>query len=239
MKQRVPINIDNIIPSSIDVFKHQGIPEEADIPDHIINLFDEAVSVFKKLNIKPLGIVKEITIKKFDIIYEGEGKNEEQTPLENIYPEADNLALFALTLGNEISDAINDLLDINDFAPGTMLDSVASIAADKSVEVLETIYFNGLTERNLKKKDSLVLGYSPGYCGWHLSGQKKLFQYLNPKEIGITINESFLMSPLKSVSGVLVHGFKEIHKFDPAFNFCSDCKDQTCYDRMERIYSNG
>ena len=235
MKQRVAINLDDIIPSSIDVFKHQGIPEETDIPDHIINLFDEAVSVFKELNIKPVGIIKEIAINEFDNIYEGEGINEDQTPLENIYPQADNLALFALTLGSEIVDAINDLLNQNEFAPGTMLDSVASLAADKSVEVLENFLFSNPTERNLTTNDSIVLGYSPGYCGWHLSGQKKLFQNLNPEEIGITINESYLMSPLKSVSGVLVHGDKEIHKFDPAFNFCSDCKDQTCYDRMERI----
>jgi hypothetical protein len=235
----VKINIDDIIPSSIDVFKHQGIPDEADIPDHIIYLFDEAVSVFKKLNIKPVGIIREIKVKEFDAIYEGEGLNEDVTPLENIYPEADNLALFALTLGSEIVDAINDLLDNNDFAPGTMLDSVASIAADKAVEVLEAYLFNNLSERKLARDDSIVLGYSPGYCGWHLSGQKKLFQKLNPEEIGITINESFLMTPLKSVSGALVHGKKEIHRFDPGFTFCSDCKDQTCYERIERIYSSG
>jgi hypothetical protein len=239
MKQRVTINIDDIIPSSIDVFKHQGIPDEADIPDHIIYLFDEAVSVFKELKIEPVGIIKEITVKEFGDIYEGEELNEDVTPLESIYPEAENLALFALTLGTEIVEAINDLLDRNEFAPGTMLDSVASMAADKSVEVLETYLFNNLSERKLTKDGSIVLGYSPGYCGWHLSGQKKLFQNLNPEEIGITVNESYLMTPLKSVSGVLVHGIKEIHRFDPAFTFCSDCKDQTCYDRMERIYSNG
>lgn len=238
MNQRVQININDVIPSSIDVFKHQGIPGDAYIPDHIIYLFDEAVSVFKNLGIKPVGILKEITIKDFENIYAGEGKNEDLTPLENIYPEGDILALFALTLGTEIVDAINDLLDRNDFAPGIMLDSVASIAADKAVEVLETYLFNNLSERKLTKDESIVLGYSPGYCGWHLSGQKKLFQHLKPEEIGITINESYLMFPLKSVSGVLVHGDKEIHRFDPAFNFCSDCKDQTCYDRMERIYSN-
>jgi len=239
MNQRVPININDIIPSSKDVFMHQGIPEDTEIPEHIINLFDEAVSVFKKLNINPAGIIKEITIKEFNIVYEGERKNEDQTPLENIYLQADNLALFALTLGGEIVDAINDLLDKNEFAPGTMLDSVASMAADKSVEVLETYLFNNLSERNLTTNNSIVLGYSPGYCGWHLSGQKKLFQYLNPEEIGITINESFLMSPLKSVSGVLVHGEKNIHVYDASFTFCSYCKNQTCYDRIEKIYNSG
>ena len=238
MNQRVPININDIIPASKDVLNHQGIPEDAVIPDHIISIFEDAVNVFKgKAN--PVAIMKEVTVNEFDNIFEGERKNEDQTPLENIYTDADNLFLFALTVGSEIVDTINDLFNKKDFAPGAMLDSVASMAADKSVEVLEAYLYNILSERNLTKNGSIVLGYSPGYCGWDLSGQKKLFQHLNPEGIGITINESFLMSPLKSVSGILVHGDKEIHVFESSFTFCSYCKNQTCHDRIEKIINNG
>ena len=238
MNQRVPLNINDIIPASKDVLNHQGIPEDAVIPDHIISLFEDAIIVFKE-KAKPISIIKKVTVSEFDDIFEGERRNEDQAPLENIYPHSDNLALFALTVGSEIVDTINDLFNKKDFAPGAMLDSVASMAADKSVEVIEKYLFNYLSERNLTKNDSIVLGYSPGYCGWDLSGQKKLFQHLNTGEIGITLNESFLMSPLKSVSGVLVHGDKEIHVFESSFTFCSYCKNQTCYDRIEKIYNSG
>jgi len=129
----------------------------------------------------PVAIMKEVTVNEFDNIFEGERKNEDQTPLENICPDADNLFLFALTVGSEIVDTINDQFNKKDFAPGAMLDSVASMAADKSVEVLEAYLYNILSERNLTKNGSIVLGYSPGYCGWDLSGQKKLFQHLNPE----------------------------------------------------------
>ncbi|MEE9448751.1 MAG: vitamin B12 dependent-methionine synthase activation domain-containing protein [Ignavibacteriaceae bacterium] len=234
MIQRVPINVNDIIPASRDVLNHQGISENSVIPDHIISLFEDAVVVFK-LKAKPIAIIKKVTVKEFDIIFRGEGKNADEAPLENIYPHSGNLALFALTLGNEIVEIINDLFNKNDFAPGAMLDSVASMAADKSVEILENYIFNNLSERNLTKNDSIVLGYSPGYCGWDLSGQKKLFQHLNPGKIGITINESFLMTPLKSVSGVLVHSDKEIHIFESSFTFCRYCKNKTCYERMEKI----
>ncbi len=238
MNQRVPINLNDIIPASKDVMNHQGIPEDSVIPDHIISLFEDAVNVFKQ-KAKPVAIIKNVTVDEFDDIFEGEKKNEEQAPLENIYPHSDNLFLFVNTVGSEIVDTINDHFNTKDFAPGAMLDSVASMAADKSVEVLETYLFNDLSERNLTRNDSIVLGYSPGYCGWDLSGQKKLFQHLNPDEIGITINESFLMSPLKSVSGVLVHGDKEIHVFESSFPFCSYCKNETCYDRIEKIFNSG
>jgi len=238
MNQRVQINIDEIIPASKDVLTHQGIPEDAVIPDHIISLFEDAIMVFKE-KAKPVAIIKKVTVSEFDNIFEGEKKNEDQTPLENIYPNSHNLALFALTVSSEIVDTIDDLFNKQDFALAAMLDSVASMAADKSVEVLESYLYNNLSERNLTKNGSIVLGYSPGYCGWDLSGQKKLFGYLNPGEIGITLNDSYLMSPLKSVSGVLVHGDKEIHVFESSFTFCSYCKNQTCYDRIEKIYNSG
>jgi len=238
MNKRVPININDIIPASRDVLNHQGIPEDAVIPDNIISLFEDAVNVFKE-TVKPVAIIKKVTVDEFDTIFEGERKNEDQTPLENIYPHSENLVLFALTVGSEVVDTINNLFNNKDFAHGAMLDSVASMAADKSVEVLEAFLCNSLSERNLTKNGSIVLGYSPGYCGWDLSGQKKLFQHLNPGEIGITINDSFLMSPLKSVSGVLVHGDKEIHVFESSFTFCSYCKNQTCHDRIEKIINNG
>jgi cobalamin-dependent methionine synthase I len=234
MNKRVPININDIIPASKDVLNHQGIPEDAVIPDHIISIFEDAINVFKE-KAKPIAIIKKITVNEFDNIFKGERKNEDQALLENIYPNSDNLALFALTVGSEIVDTINDLFNKKDFAHGVMLDSVASVAADKSVEVLEAYFYNNLLEKNLTKNGSTVLGYSPGYCGWDLSGQEKLFQHLNPGEIGITLNKSFLMSPLKSVSGVLVHGDKEIHVFESSFTFCSYCKNQTCHDRIEKI----
>jgi hypothetical protein len=234
MNQHVPLNINDRIPASKDVLNHQGIPEDVVIPDHIISIFEDAVNVFKE-KAKPVSIIKKVTVDEFDTIFKGERKNEDQTPLENIYLNSDNIALFALTVGSSIVDTIHDLFNKKDFAQGAMLDSVASLSADKSVEILEAYFYNILSERNLTKNGSIVLGYSPGYCGWDLSGQKKLFEYLNPGEIGITLNESFLMSPLKSISGVLVHGDKTIHVFESSFTFCSYCKNQTCLDRIEKI----
>ena len=236
MTQQISINLNDIIPDSKDVLNHQGIPEESVIPDHIDLLFNNALTLFER-EAKPVAIFKDVTINDFDNIFIGEGKNEDQTPLENIYPDSYYLALFALTLGSGIVNKINNLFTKNDFAFGVMLDSVASVAADKSVEVLERHLFNLLSKRNETKNNSVVLGYSPGYCGWDLSGQKRLFQYLKPEEIDITLNDSFLMSPLKSVSGVLVYADKKTHVFDSSFTFCGYCKNQTCYARIEKIFN--
>ncbi|NNG27264.1 MAG: hypothetical protein HKM87_07035, partial [Ignavibacteriaceae bacterium] len=154
MNQRLPININDVIPDSRDVLNHQGIPEDSVIPDHIISIFEDAVNVFKE-KAKPVAIMKEVTVNEFDNIFKGERKNEDQTPLEHIYPDADNLFLFALTVGIKIVETINDLFNKKDFAPGAMLDSVASMAADKSVEICETLLYNDLSKRKLTKNGSI------------------------------------------------------------------------------------
>jgi len=80
-----------------------------------------------------------------------------------------------------------------------------------------------------------VLGYSPGYCGWHISGQRRLFERLGPGEIGISLNDSCLMRPLKSVSGVLVAGAAPIHRFRPEFTCCAECATRLCVPRMRSV----
>jgi cobalamin-dependent methionine synthase I len=134
-----------------------------------------------------------------------------------------------------VSQEIEDLFGNNDFALAYTLDAIASTAAECTADRLE------------ERFDALVLGdvvsyyptahlrYSPGYCGWHISGQKKLFERLGPDAIGVTLNKSCLMQPLKSVSGVIVSGKTEIHFFDNSFSFCAECTTKTCRDRLKHI----
>jgi len=47
--------------------------------------------------------------------------------------------------------------------------------------------------------------------------------------------DSFLMKPLKSVSGVIVVGEKEIHDFEDSYPFCSQCRSHSCRDRIRKL----
>jgi hypothetical protein len=66
-------------------------------------------------------------------------------------------------------------------------------------------------------------------------GQRRLFAATDPSAIGVTLNDSCLMSPIKSVSGVLLAGPKEIHRFRPDFPFCDECRNRTCGRRMAAV----
>jgi cobalamin-dependent methionine synthase I len=72
--------------------------------------------------------------------------------------------------------------------------------------------------------------YSPGYCDWDITEQKKLFGLLPAVFCGISLTESMLMKPIKSISGIIGIG-KEV-----SFKrySCNYCKDNHCLYRNKR-----
>lgn len=224
----------DLLPEPDAVLQTQGVLKGATVQQAIYDMVDETFEIFTT-TARPEGLLANCSIDEFENVFVGEGKNADDNPLETIFPKAGHLALFALTMGNEVSSSIQNLFEDNEFALGAMLDTVASQAADKAVEVMENYFFNELLRIQPSDNDLCVLSYSPGYCGWDISGQKTLFLYLQPDRIGITLNDSYLMSPLKSVTGLLVAGKKEIHIFKSNYPFCSDCRDRSCQERMKKI----
>ena len=225
MNNIISFKIKDIQPDKEVVFKEFGISKIDLVSKIIQQLYSEAIKVFRETS-KPVVIYSKITKEEFQNIFKGEGNNSAETPVEQIFPKAENLILFALTMGKKVSEKIETLFKENDFAMGSMLDCIASLAAGKAVKKLETTYSDYFP-------NTCVLSYSPGYCGWDISGQKKLFGYFHPEKIGITLNNSFLMIPLKSISGVLIAGKKSIHKFKNDFDFCSLCKTKSCIERIK------
>jgi hypothetical protein len=177
----------------------------------------------------------EVSIAEFAEIFKGNGLNELDTPLGKIFPRASHLALVAFTLGLEICLEIQEQLNTHNFALGYMLDAVSSYSADKGAGAAQEIFLNLLSSSGQVDARTRALLYSPGYCGWHISGQQKLFEYLTPEEIGIHLNKSFLMTPLKSISGVLVAGNKEIHRFKNSYPFCARCRTVNCRERIAQV----
>jgi hypothetical protein len=193
-------------------------------------LIDQARQVFAE-SAHPRGVYQTITLTDFEQVYRGEGENDENTPVEQVIEEAVELALFVVTLGGEVSQHIEDFFAAGNAADGYILDQVASYAADE----LAQIAGHRFRESKPGKDGTAVLPYSPGYCGWNVSGQPALFAHLEPAEIGITLNASCLMHPLKSVSGVLVVAPVEAHSFSPSFPCCASCTTLACQDRIATI----
>ena len=132
---------------------------------------------------------------------------------------------------------IGELFQAGEYPLGAVLDATASEGAERAADVVQERWAvvlaggsGGATGRGPR-----LLRYSPGYCGWNVSGQRALFRALLPEQIGIALNASCLMTPLKSVSGVIIGGPAEIHSFANDYPFCMRCREWTCRERLRRL----
>jgi hypothetical protein len=229
------LSATDIAPDRDPVLVSLGIPPERAVPPHIDALYTAATNRLAE-TVAPIGIVSSITTAEFEAVYDGEGHNEPDSVVADVYPRAPHLALFAVTLGADTSRAIAIGFESHDFALASMLDAVASEAADQVADIVERRFEAALREDGRLADDGAALRYSPGYCGWHVSGQKRLFRSLEPERIGITLTDSCLMQPLKSVSGVIVAGPKEVHRFSPNYSFCRHCETHSCRERLRALF---
>ncbi|UCF71228.1 MAG: hypothetical protein JSW49_02815 [candidate division WOR-3 bacterium] len=234
MRNVLKISVKDVIPGQKESLALQGISSLKEPSDRIVKLYQGARESFEAV-CHPVGVVADITKEDFVRVYRGDGRNEASTPVGEIFEKADRLALFAVTVGHDVHERINELFGQKDFALGSMLDSVASAGVEKAADVVEARFSRYSRKRRSRSEPIVTMRYSPGYCGWHVSGQKKLFEFLKPGDIGITLRESFLMEPLKSVSGVLIQGHAEIHKVEDKYPFCIQCDTHSCRERSLRL----
>ena len=230
MRQVLRFSPDSVRPGRAAVLALQGMSGDIEPDPRLDAYMDKALDILGRL-CEPSAVYQMVSVPEFDGVFRGSGLNEARTPLAGIYPRAQAMALFAITLGGPVSRRIAELFEADDFVLGYVLDAAASAAADRCAEAVQEAFGGVLVAAGRVPSSRRTLRYSPGYCGWHLSAQRGLFDLLNPEEIGVTLGKSFLMEPLKSVSGVLVCGEPGIHEFKNAFPFCGRCSHRTCRER--------
>ena len=235
MKEILSLESIRRAPSREIVLGRQGVPRGHIVSERVAELALLSMSLYESLA-EPRGMMAEVSLAEFQEIFQGEGNNELPAPLPEIVKEAEGLALFAATVGEPVSDRIQELFQENDPATALMLDGIASDRAERATTLLAQAFLDALLQEGRVSSDAGALPYSPGYCGWHITGQKKLFDFLKPERIGIRLSKSSLMSPIKSVSGVLVVGPPEIHDFKNDFDFCFDCANWECRTRIASLF---
>jgi hypothetical protein len=249
MRRLLTLSPAEVKPERAEVLRGQGVPPGAAISDRVEAVLNAAAIRFSALA-RPRAVVQTVDREALAAVLQGGGFEPEDTPVGSIASRADALALFAATLGQEISDEIDALFAGGDFALAAMLDGFASEAAEVLVTRLEWWFAKWVSGTEVvgggavhcaptgrARPAAVVLAYSPGYCGWPVTGQRRLFAALVPADVGITLTSSCLMRPLKSVSGVLVAGPPSLHDLGQEFPCCASCSDPVCRARIERVAS--
>jgi hypothetical protein len=112
---------------------------------------------------------------------------------------ADSMAVFLCTAGKEIGIRSREAMKGGDLLTGYIYDVVGSEIADSAADIMQ----NSLREKIAAEGKKITNRYSPGYCGWDVAEQHKLFQLMPDNFCGIRLNSSALMDPEKSVSGFI------------------------------------
>ncbi len=136
------------------------------------------------------------------------------------------VAVFVCTVGAGIADLMGALMSGGDPFTSYVASWMGSLAVERAADRLQ----DALGRRAASRGRRLTNRYSPGYCGWPVSDQQKLFRLFPPGFCGVRLTESSLMQPIKSVSGFI--GLGERAVFNPYT--CDRCELETCISRTVR-----
>lgn len=135
-------------------------------------------------------------------------------------------AVFTVTAGVRFQKWMEDLNFSDDIVDRYIADCIGSEIAEATADIMQ----KQLVEECQKEGYGITNRYSPGYCGWDIKEQHKLFSLLDEEHTcGIRLMQSGLMYPIKSVSGII--GIGEDVK-QRAYG-CMQCNYPKCFKRKD------
>jgi hypothetical protein len=140
--------------------------------------------------------------------------------------KAQKAALFTCTIGDAMETRATRLFREGDPLKGHLTDTIASAAVERVADLLHDHIGSMMAKMGL----GITNRFSPGYCGWPVTDQYAIFSFFPEKFCGITVTDSALMLPKKSISGIIGIG-AEVNR-EPYF--CDRCKRKDCSYRAYR-----
>lgn len=141
--------------------------------------------------------------------------------------DSEAYSLFIATAGCEYDDFMARLKDDGDMVRLFIADALGSVVAERCADCMEVSLQQSIDKLGWHHTNR----FSPGYCGWHVSEQQLLFPLFQGHTCGVTLNDSSLMLPIKSVSGIIGIG-KKVRKQEYT---CGLCNMKQCYKRIKPI----
>ena len=203
---------------------YEDIEIEAPLEEIITNNINKAIALLKPKAGFLIKKIEELDRKSGKIILE-ENTLEVGKIIAAQLKNADSVALFQCTIGDGVELYSEKLFAKGDSLEGYIVNLAGSEAAESTADFIHN-EIRKLAEDNQLK---ITNRFSPGYCNWNVSEQFKLFSLFPDDLCGITLTDSALMKPIKSVSGLV--GIGENATFR-GYN-CSKCDDDQCIYRRK------
>lgn len=193
-----------------------------DIDNNLIEIIEECRNITKD-RINPRYTFRVYSIKqKYKGIIELEGTNLilESNDLYEVLKDCNECILMAATLGIDIEKDIKKY-SCTELTKGIIIDSCATTAIEEVCDKVQ----NEIENNILKNGQYLTFRYSPGYGDLSIEKNTEILTILNgQKEIGLTITNSGIMIPRKSVIAIIGITDKKVEQDKTS---CSTCKNKS------------
>jgi hypothetical protein len=144
--------------------------------------------------------------------------------LSRLLSRCESAVIFVATIGGHLEEIARQEIDNGRNLCWTILDAIGSGAVEKLAALVEKEIRQAAFSRNRFSSRR----FSPGYCDWDIHQQNILFDILGDDTAGVELTEGMLMTPQKSVSGIIGIGTNhEITHYNP----CTTCRRQDCPGR--------
>lgn len=144
---------------------------------------------------------------------------------------AQSVIVMVCTIGSELDDGVSSLFKVDPLV-AVALDGVGS-AAVEMLAIQACNYFESQAKMDGLKT---TMPLNPGMVGWPVEeGQPQIFTLLDSDEIGVSLTESCMMTPNKSLSMVLGVG-NDVSATGSSCDYCSlkgVCKYQNHYAKPD------
>ena len=179
-------------------------------------------------NIEPKAIYSDFEIEGIegDNVYFKSGNVFRGPNISKILKGSRSAVIFMTTLGSRTDDIIKSVNDSGDLLAAIVMDAVTTeLLAVLGSHVAEIIKKEGIR----KEGWGSTCNYSPGQYKWTIEEQSEIFSMIDGSKIGVRLNESYLMIPFKSSSGV--YGFGPADEIDKTRVACDICPRKDCIGR--------
>ncbi|HEX2920709.1 MAG TPA: vitamin B12 dependent-methionine synthase activation domain-containing protein [Bacteroidales bacterium] len=139
--------------------------------------------------------------------------------------KSESFIFFLCTAGPLIGERSSAALRDKDPLKGYVLDIAGTEIVERAADLMQDFLSKAMLVSGLK----ITNRYSPGYCGWDVAEQLKLFSFFEENFCGVKLTPSALMQPVKSVSGIIGAGVN----VKRASYKCRLCDMRNCINRRQ------
>lgn len=139
---------------------------------------------------------------------------------------ADYLIVSVATLGSGIDKKALECFSNSDYLKGMIYNAIG----DEALSYICRKFWLELVKDAKREGCGITHRLSPGHNDWDIKDQAVVFQLLNTCSIGVTLNDSFMMEPIKSVS--VIYGLGKNIEISTVDHDCIDCELENCNYRL-------